>query len=167
MNELVAIFPGTFDPITFGHIDIIKRASIFCDKLIVGVVDFRNSKKKILFSDEERLFMICEQIQNFRQKICVKIFNGLLVDFAKQENANLIIRGLRPYHDFGFEFRMACVNKKLNPDVETIFLASLEENQFISSTLVKEVGILGGDLEKFLPERIAKQLKEKLKFANN
>jgi pantetheine-phosphate adenylyltransferase len=167
-KKLIGIFPGTFDPITFGHIDIIKRSLAFCDELIIGIVSVKNSKKNIIFSDEERFMMISEQISNVESisKIKIKIFDGLLVDFAKIEKVNIIIRGLRPYQDFDFEFKMACINRKLNQDIETVFLTSLQENQFISSSLVKEVAVLGGDIEKFLPENIAQKLKKKLSKHN-
>lgn len=158
---IVAIFPGTFDPITFGHLDIISRASKIVDKLIIGIAV--NDRKNPIFTSEERLQIIRNQLKvsNF-QNVEVKIFNGLLVDFMKRENAKINIRGLRVASDFTYEFQMSCINKKLDENVETVFLAALEGNQFISSTFVKEIALLGGDIEKFLPSEIARLLITKL-----
>jgi len=164
---ITGILPGSFDPLTFGHIDIIRRAIKIVDNLVIAIIDKNSSKKNIIFSNIERFDMIQNQIisQGFDKingkRVEVKIFNGLLVDFAESQSANLIIRGLRPFYDFGMEFKMSCVNNILNPSIETIFLASLQENQFISSSLVKEVASLEGDLERFLPHEIASKLRNK------
>ena len=159
----IAVFPGTFDPITYGHLDIIRRASKIVDKLIIGVAS--NNRKNPIFTEEERLEMIDKQIKEYKnefQNAEVMIFNGLLVDFMKSVGAKINIRGLRIASDFTYEFQMSCVNKKLDNETETIFLAALEENQFISSTFVKEIALLGGDITKFLPSEIAEKLLKKL-----
>ena len=157
----IGVFPGTFDPITFGHIDVIHRAFKIVDKLIIAIAV--NDRKNPVFTPQERLEMIYRQIRvSGYQNVEVKIFNGLLVDFMKRENAKINIRGLRVASDFTYEFQMSCINKKLDETVETVFLAALESNQFISSTFVKEIALLGGDIEKFLPSDVAKLLVEKL-----
>jgi pantetheine-phosphate adenylyltransferase len=159
----IAVFPGTFDPVTYGHFDIMYRASKIVDKLVIGIAV--SNRKNPVFSEEERLGMINQQIK-VRPELKnteVRIFNGLLIDFMRKEGAKINIRGLRVASDFTYEFQMSCINKKLDSDIETIFLAAVEENQFISSTFVKEVAILGGDIRKFLPKEIAELLLKKLK----
>lgn len=159
----IGVFPGTFDPVTYGHFDIMYRASKIVDKLVIGIAV--SNRKNPVFSEEERLGMINQQIK-VRPELKnteVRIFNGLLIDFMRKEGAKINIRGLRVASDFTYEFQMSCINKKLDSDIETIFLAAVEENQFISSTFVKEVAILGGDIRKFLPKEIAELLLKKLK----
>jgi len=162
-DNRIAVYPGTFDPITFGHLDLIRRSINFIDVLIVGVAN--NINKNPLFSIEERKKMINNDIKeylNFSNKIFVKEVNGLLTDFVKENNAKLIIRGLRAVSDFENEFQMTGMNYQLNPEIETLFLMSSEKNSFISSNFVKEVHGLGGDVTKFVSSNTINFLKKKI-----
>ncbi len=157
-----AIYPGTFDPITFGHIDIIRRASEIFDHIIVAPA--RDNYKNPLFTLEERVELIESEIRdlNLPIKISVEKFEGLLVDFASKKNAKTIVRGLRAVSDFEYEFQMFGMNAKLNPDIQTIFLPASETNHFIASKLVKEVARLGGNISKFVSKNVAEKLAKKL-----
>jgi pantetheine-phosphate adenylyltransferase len=166
----IGIYPGTFDPMTLGHLDMVRRASQLCDKLIVAVAE--NPGKKPLFSMEERAALIKSEIANLGigtdisgtdvdSKIEVKFFTGLLTDFARKESASMVIRGLRAVADFEYEFQMASANKRLNPNCETVFLTAAEQQHFVASTLVKEVARYGGDVTSFVSEAVATALREK------
>jgi pantetheine-phosphate adenylyltransferase len=154
-----AIYPGTFDPCTFGHIDIIKRASEIFPQVIVAVA--HNPQKKPLFSVEERVAMLKKATKGIKG-VQVTDFNGLVVKFARQHKVNVLIRGVRMLSDFEYEFQMALTNRKLAPDVETIFLMPQETFSYISSKLLKEGAALGAELSAFVPEFIAKALKKKI-----
>lgn len=154
----IAVYPGSFDPVTYGHIDIIKRASKISDKLIVGVL--MNSSKKGLFTIEERVEMLKEVTKDIAN-VEIKSFDGLLVDFAKNNDANTIIRGLRAITDFDYELQMAQTNRALYDKADTIFIPTSIEYSFLSSTTVKEIAGLGGDITKFVAPCIEKRLKEK------
>ena len=158
----IAIYPGTFDPITKGHLDIVIRASKVVDKLIVAVA--KDTGKNPIFTQEERKELVkydVEQLNLYNVKVIP--FSGLLIDFIKEQNANFIIRGLRTISDFENEFTMAAMNKKLFNDIETIFLPAVEATQFISSTLVKQIFKLGGDVSKFVTENVKNKLEQKFK----
>ena len=158
----LGIYPGSFDPLTNGHIDIIERSRKFIDNLIIGVSD--NNNKKNLFNLDERIKMINTIMQNRNiNNVTVESFNGLLVSFVKKKKANLIIRGLRVVSDFEYEFQMTGMNFKLNSSIETIFLMASDNNQLISSNLVKEVSKLNGDVSKFVPPEVQIELKKKFK----
>jgi pantetheine-phosphate adenylyltransferase len=159
MGVTRAIYPGSFDPLTLGHIDIIHRACHLFDSLIVAVA--QNEAKRPLFTADERISMIEESLQD-TPNILVKKLDGLLVDFAMAEDAFVVIRGLRAVSDFEFEFQMALMNRSLQPRLETIFLTPKEEYTFLSSRIVKEVGRLGGDVTAFVPALVARRLAEKL-----
>ncbi|MBP7710442.1 MAG: pantetheine-phosphate adenylyltransferase [Rickettsiales bacterium] len=158
----IAIYPGTFDPITFGHIDIIKRASQLFDHLIIAAA--KDNYKNPLFTLEERVKLIEEETAflNKNNNISVEQFEGLLVGYARKKNAQVIIRGLRAVSDFEYEFQMFGMNSKLDPEIQTIFLPASETNHFIASRLVKEVAKLGGDISKFVSKNVATQLEKKL-----
>jgi pantetheine-phosphate adenylyltransferase len=158
MGVTRAIYPGSFDPLTLGHVDIIHRACHLFDSLIVAVAD--NEAKRPLFSADERISMIEESLQD-TPNILVKKLDGLLVNFAVAEDAFVVIRGLRAVSDFEFEFQMALMNRSLQPRLETIFLTPKEEYTFLSSRIVKEVGRLGGDVTAFVPALVAQRLEEK------
>ena len=161
MNK-IGIYPGTFDPLTFGHIDVIKRSLKIVDKLIIGIAD--NDNKTPLLSIEERKLIIESDIKDYfnqNNKIIIKNIDGLLTDFAKLNNVTCIIRGLRAVSDFDYEFQMTGMNYQLNPDLETIFLMSSDKNSFISSNFVKEVHKLGGDVSKFVSSNTIKILNNK------
>jgi pantetheine-phosphate adenylyltransferase len=155
----IAIYPGTFDPITNGHLDIIKRASRIFDKIIVAAAE--NPRKNPLFSLAEREGLIRESVKGI-QNVEVETFQGLLVYYAKRKNATAVIRGLRAVSDFDYEFQMALLNRKLIPDVETVYLMPSEEYTYVNSSIVKEVAYFGGQLDCFLPPAVAKALAEKV-----
>ncbi len=153
-----AVYPGTFDPITNGHIDIIERALKIFDKVIIAVsVD---STKNPLFTVEERIKMISEAVKDI-QRIEIDSFSGLLVDYAKKTNAIAIIRGLRAVSDFEYEFQMALMNRRLNEKIETVFLMPNEKFTYLNSSIVREVVSLGGDISDFVPENVKNELKKK------
>ncbi|MBI3033412.1 pantetheine-phosphate adenylyltransferase [Candidatus Woesearchaeota archaeon] len=153
------IYPGSFDPITNGHLDIIQRALKLFDKVVIAVLE--NNTKKTLFSTEERIRLIkgC----TFNLNVEVESFSGLLVGFAKQKNCNAIIRGLRAVSDFDFEFQMNVINNSINKELETIFLMTSKEYFYLSSSVVKELASKEGDVSKYVPDEVKKALKEKFK----
>lgn len=154
----IAVYPGSFDPVTYGHIDIIRRASNISDKLIVGVL--KNNSKRGLFTVEERVEMLREVTKDI-SNVEIKSFDGLLVDFAKENSANAIIRGLRAITDFDYELQMAQTNRALYDMADTLFIPTSIEYSFLSSTTVKEIASLGGDIGKFVAPYVEKKLKEK------
>ena len=162
MNK-VAIYPGTFDPITYGHIDVIKKALKLFDKIVVGVSDV--SSKNYLFSSEERINIVnkalFKDLNLNKKKITVVSFSSLTTDLCKKYKSNIILRGLRAVSDFEYEFQLAGMNRKLNNNIETIFLMSDVENQIISSRFVKEIVKLNGDIRKFTTKSTIKSLKDK------
>ena len=162
MNK-VAIYPGTFDPITYGHIDVIKKALKLFDKIVVGVSN--NSNKNYLFNSDERIDIVnkalFKDLKLSKKKIVVVPFNSLTTDLCKKFKSNIILRGLRAVSDFEYEFQLAGMNRKLNNNIETIFLMSDVENQIISSKFVKEIVKLGGDIKKFTTKSTIKSLKDK------
>ena len=156
-----AVYSGTFDPITKGHMDIIIRASKLFDNLIIAVA--KHTGKNTIFSKEERTKLIENEINNAKLKnVSVISFDGLLVDFLKQQKASFIIRGIRNAFDFEYEFNMANMNKQLYNGVETVFLPASIDTQFISSTLVRQISTLGGDVDKFVSKDIKEKLKKKI-----
>ncbi len=159
----IAIYPGTFDPITFGHIDVIKKALKLVDKIVVAVSDGNN--KKYLFSSDERLDIIknalFKDLRFDKRRIKIITFKSLTTDLCRKNNSKIILRGLRAVSDFEYEFQLAGMNRKLNNNIETIFLMSDVENQIISSNFVKEIISLGGDIKKFTTKSTIKSLKEK------
>ncbi|MDC0406722.1 pantetheine-phosphate adenylyltransferase [Candidatus Pelagibacter sp.] len=162
MNK-VAIYPGTFDPITYGHIDVIRKALKLFDKIVVGVSNVSN--KNYLFSSEERIHIVNKALFNDlklnKKKISVVSFSSLTTDLCKKYRSNIILRGLRAVSDFEYEFQLAGMNRKLNNNIETIFLMSDVENQIISSRFVKEIVKLNGDIRKFTTKSTIKSLKDK------
>lgn len=158
-SSRVAIYPGSFDPLTMGHVDIIARGSALFDRIIVGVL--HNLEKKAMFTVDERLTMIRETFRE-RDNVQAAAFSGLLVDYAKNCKASTIVRGIRAISDFEYEFQMALMNRRLAPDIETVFMMPAEEYSYVSSRLVKEVATLGGSITGLVPEGVEAQLLEKL-----
>ena len=156
---LRAIYPGSFDPVTFGHLDIMTRACNIVDELIIGVL--RNKAKMPLFSVEERVKMLEEVTCNL-PNVRIIPFEGLLVDFAKKMDAKVVIRGLRAITDFEYELQMAQTNQKLQSDIEALFLTTSLDYSYLSSTTVKEVAAFGGDISQFVPEAVADRMKDKM-----
>ena len=154
----IAVYPGSFDPITNGHLDIIKRASRVYDKVVVGVLN--NSAKNPLFTPDERVEMIREVTKEL-PNVEVDSFKGLLVDFAKSKNATVIVKGLRTVADFEYEFQMALLNKALNPEFETMFMMTNSKYSYISSSMVKELAGFKGDLTGLVPCEIISKIKQK------
>lgn len=163
-RKLVAIYPGSFDPITNGHLDLIDRASRLVDSLVVSIL--RNESKQALFSVTDRMEMIREVVGN-RTNVEVDTFDGLLVDHATQRGATMIIRGIRAISDYEFEWQMALMNRRLRPEIETMFLMAGETHSFISSHIVKEVIRLGGDISGLVPTSVEGRLKTRLLGAKN
>ena len=156
---LRAIYPGSFDPVTYGHLDIIHRSCKIVDELIVGVLN--NNAKMPLFSVEERVKMLKEVTKDL-DNIRIVPFDGLLVEFASRMNAGLVIRGLRAITDFEYELQMSQTNQKLDPNIETMFLTTSIEYSYLSSTTVREIAAFGGDLTQFVPEAVALELEKKM-----
>ena len=153
-----AVYPGTFDPLTRGHEELVRRASTLFDSLILGVADSRS--KKPFFTLDERLEMARQVLGDLRN-VEVVGFTGLLIDFARQQNARVIVRGLRAVSDFEYEFQLAGMNRNLDPDMETVFLTPSEQHMFISATVVREIACLGGDVSEFVHPTVATLLKAK------
>lgn len=157
--KTVAIYPGSFDPITKGHLDLIERGSRLVDKLVVAIL--RNEEKRVLFSIEERIEMLEEVVSQF-DNVEVASFNGLLVDYAAESGAKLIFRGIRAVSDYEYELQMALMNRRLRPEIETVFLMAGEAYSFVSSRLVKEVISLGGNIAGLVPPTVERRLKKRL-----
>jgi len=161
-QEKIAVYPGTFDPITYGHIDLIKRASKIFDKVIVAVA--RNKSKGVLFSVAERVAMLKDAVRGIKN-VEVDYFDGLVVNYVKKSGSSVMIRGLRMLSDFEYEFQMALTNRKLADEIETIFMMPHEDYSYISSKLIKEAASLGADVGCFIPKNAELALKKKLKNA--
>lgn len=159
--KTLALYPGSFDPITYGHLDILERATELFSKIIVTIAV--NNNKNTVFSGDEREVLLreCLNDKEWASRVEIQQFTGLLVDFAKEKDAQTLIRGVRQISDFEYEFRMALTNRRLAPEVDTVFLMPNEQLTFISASLVKEVGYWGGDLSSFVPEHVATALTEK------
>jgi pantetheine-phosphate adenylyltransferase len=155
----IAVYPGTFDPLTNGHVDLVRRGCRIFDRVLVAVLT--NTEKAPLFTANERLAMIRGTFRKER-KVQVKAFSGLLVHFVREEGAHIVVRGLRVVSDFEFEFQMALMNRRLDPEVETLFLTPKEELSYLSSRLVKEVHRLGGDVSGLVPPLVRRALEKKL-----
>jgi pantetheine-phosphate adenylyltransferase len=160
LPERIAIYPGSFDPITHGHVDILRRSLVLFDRVIVAVAE--NVRKQVLFTLAERQAMIRDSIGE-EPRVEVDAFEGLLVDYARRRGARAVIRGLRAIADFEYEFQFAHMNRHLAPDVETVFLMTSEESFYVSSSLVKEVAAMGGDITKVAPPSVVAALQQKFK----
>ena len=158
MTERIAVYPGTFDPVTLGHIDVIERAAKMVDLLVVGVLN--NNSKTPLFTPDERVKMIQEAVKKI-PNVKVEAFGGLLLDFVKQKNATLVVRGVRTIADFEYEFTWAQINRTMEPGIDTIFLAPSTQYENISSSAVREIAAFGGDVRQFVTEKVRKRVIEK------
>jgi pantetheine-phosphate adenylyltransferase len=158
-----AIYPGSFDPLTFGHIDILERSVRLFDRIVIAILT--NSQKSPMFTIEERLAMVRDTVtQRFpKVEIEVDVFHGLLVDYAKRKNAQVIVRGIRAVTDYEYELQMALMNRRLAPEIETVFMAPAENYSYLSSQLVKEIAGHGGSVTGLVPERVEMRLKDKFK----
>ncbi len=155
MGERIAVYPGTFDPVTTGHLDIIQRATRICDRLVIGIA--YNVDKRPFFAPDERAEMVRGEVETMTELECpveVRTFAVLLTKFVDEVHGSIIVRGLRAVTDFDYEFQMAGMNARLRPDIETVFLMASERHQFIASRLVKEICLLGGDVSEFVSPRI-------------
>jgi pantetheine-phosphate adenylyltransferase len=161
MTERIAVYPGSFDPITRGHEDIVRRALKLCDRVLVAVAHRRTQVKSGLFDVPERVALI-RGVFDDEPRVTVVDFTGLLVNFARENNVNMMIRGLRAVSDFEYEFQMALMNRHLWPDIETIFLAPDEHYSYLSASLVREIAALGGDISEFVAPQVLQALRDKL-----
>jgi pantetheine-phosphate adenylyltransferase len=161
-KKTIGIYPGTFDPVTFGHIDLIKRALGIFDEVVVAVAA-AGSDKSQLFSAEERVFFVKKAVGSLGSRVKVEPFDGLVVKFARKKGATTMIRGVRMISDFEYEFQMALTNRKLAKDIETIFLMPHESYAYLSSRLIKEISRLGGDIKPFVPAFVEKALEERFR----
>jgi len=158
---ITAVFPGSFDPFTNGHADIVERSLEIFDRIIIGVL--HNPSKNHLFAQEERVALISKQFARYRGRVSVVSFSGLLVEFVESTKSRVVIRGLRAVSDYDYEAQMALVNRRLSPRIETLFLTARVEHSYISSTVVKQVALLGGDVSDMVPPVIAAALARKYK----
>jgi len=159
----IAVYPGTFDPFTRGHEDLVRRGSSIFDELVVGIADSKN--KKPIFNLEERI-QIAQEVLGHYPNVRIEGFSGLLKDFVRKNDARVILRGLRAFSDFEYEFQLAGMNRYLVPDVETLFLTPSDQYQFISGTFVREIALLGGDVSKFVFPSVEAWLKKKNNLGN-
>jgi pantetheine-phosphate adenylyltransferase len=159
-----AVFPGTFDPIHYGHIDIARRAARLFDELVIAVYD--RPLKSLMFSPEERIALVTETFKN-ESKIRVVGYSGLTVDFCRQVGAQVVVRGLRVFSDFEFEFRMALANHRLAPDIESVVFITDEEHTFLSASTVREIALLGGDVSSMVPAHVIAALQVKIRDASD
>lgn len=164
MARHLAIYPGTFDPITKGHLDVIKRSFLLFDELIVAVAE--SGPKDTLFSVSERLDMIRRETKQYK-KVRVESFDGLLINYVKKKKATVVVRGLRVMSDFEYEFQMALTNRKLEPKIETVFMMTAEGYAPVTSRFIKEIARLGGDVKAFVTPGVKKMLKDKFKTKGN
>jgi pantetheine-phosphate adenylyltransferase len=158
MEEKIAVYPGSFDPITYGHLDIIKRAIKIFDRVVVAVA--HNYDKQSLFTPEEKIAMIKEEVKGY-PTVAVDAFHGLLMEYMKRVKAGVVLRGLRATSDFEYEYHMAAMNSKLNDDIDTLFMMTGKDYFFVSSRTIKEVASLGGSVAGLVSEQVAQKLKEK------
>lgn len=161
MKEKVAIYPGSFDPITIGHLDIIKRSAKLFDKVTVVVMSNHRKAGTHAFTVEERVELVRKCTENL-PNVTVDSYMGLLADYARKKNAIAVVKGLRAVSDFEDEFQQALINKKLNPEIETVFIPARSENMFLSSSVIKQVCALGGDVTPFIPQEVSKEIIDKL-----
>jgi pantetheine-phosphate adenylyltransferase len=161
MKEKVAIYPGSFDPITIGHLDIIKRSAKLFDKVTVVVMSNHRKAGTHAFTVEERVELVRKCTENL-PNVTVDSYMGLLADYARKKNAITVVKGLRAVSDFEDEFQQALINKKLNPEIETVFIPARSENMFLSSSVIKQVCALGGDVTPFIPQEVSKEIIDKL-----
>ena len=161
MKERVAIYPGSFDPITIGHLDIIKRSAKLFDKVVVVVMSNHRKAGLHAFSVEERVDLVRKCTESL-PNVEVDSYMGLLADYARQKQAIAVVKGLRAVSDFEDEFQQALINKKLNEEIETVFMAASSENMFLSSSVIKQVCALGGDVTPFIPKEVSKEIIDKL-----
>jgi pantetheine-phosphate adenylyltransferase len=163
MSKSIAVYPGTFDPLTSGHEDLVRRASSLFERVIIGVAE--SHSKRPLFSLAERVEIAREVLTGY-PNVEIHGFDFLLMDFMRQHGASVILRGLRAVSDFEYEFQMAGMNRNLYPDVETLFLTPSDQYMFVSATIVREIASLGGDVSKFVPPQVQRRLVEKIKHRN-
>lgn len=161
MDERIAIYPGSFDPITIGHLDIIRRSAKLFDKIIVVVMSNHRKAGTHAFTVEERVELVRKCTENL-PNVTVDSYMGLLADYARQQKAVAVVKGLRAVSDFEDEFQQALINKKLNSEIETVFMAASSENMFLSSSVIKQVCMLGGDVTPFIPKEVSKEIIDKL-----
>ena len=159
MKPVIAVCPGSYDPVTFGHVDLIERGARVFDRLVVAVL--RNIQKEPLFSLEQRVEMLREATRHL-ENVEIDVFEGLLVDFARKKGAGVVVRGIRAVSDYEYELQMALMNRKMEPQIETVFMLPAEAFSFLSSSLVKEIARLGGSVEGLVPPLVEKRLKEKV-----
>jgi len=152
----VAIYPGTFDPVTLGHLDLIQRSAVLFDRVVVAVAE-KSSKAGGLFGIDERLAMVHEVVDGL-PSVSVDVLDGLLVDYCQRKGVRIVIRGLRAYSDFEYEFQMALTNRKLAPGIETLFMMPLEEHSYVTASTVREVARYGGDTSSFVPDQVQRHL---------
>ena len=163
MSKNIAVYPGTFDPLTSGHEDLVRRASSLFERVVIGVAESR--AKRPMFSLEERVEIAREVLGGYGN-VEIHGFDYLLIDFLRKHNASVILRGLRAVSDFEYEFQMAGMNRNLYPDVETVFLTPSDQYMFVSATIVREIASLGGDVSKFVPAHVQRRLVQKIQHGN-
>jgi pantetheine-phosphate adenylyltransferase len=156
-----AVYPGSFDPLTFGHLDVVERSVRLFDRVIIAILT--NPAKEALFSVEERCDMIDKAVRKRFPNVEVDVFHGLLVDYVKEKNAQVIVRGIRAVTDYEYEFQMALMNRRLAPGVETVFMMPAEQYSYLSSRLVKEIASLGGSVEGLVPPQVEKRLRKRFR----